>query len=41
MKHQFWRGEFSSEGYFVSTVCQHGDEGMIASYVKNQGQEYM
>ncbi|MEL7086761.1 MAG: IS200/IS605 family transposase, partial [Cyanobacteria bacterium J06597_1] len=24
----------------ASTVGKHGDEGMIASYVKNQGNEY-
>jgi hypothetical protein len=30
----------STEGYFASTVGQHGDEGKIGKYVKNQGNEY-
>jgi len=34
-------GEFWSDGYFASTVGKHGDEGMIAKYVKNQGNEYL
>ena len=33
-------GEFWTDGYFVSTVGKHGDENMIANYVKKQGQEY-
>ena len=35
-----WGGEFWSDGYFSSTVGKHGDENVIANYVKNQGQEY-
>ena len=31
----------SGDGYFASTVGKHGDEGMIAKYVKNQGNEYL
>lgn len=38
MKKQLWGGEFWTEGYFVSTVGKHGDEDMIANYVKKQGQ---
>ncbi len=41
VKKQLWGGEFWSSGYFASTVGKHGDEGMIASYVKNQGNEYL
>jgi REP element-mobilizing transposase RayT len=41
VKQQLWGGEFWSDGYFASTVGKYGDERMIASYVKNQGQEYM
>ena len=37
VKKQLWGGEFWSDGYFVSTVGRHGDEGMISKYVKNQG----
>lgn len=36
VKKQLWGGEFWSDGYFSSTVGKHGDENMIASYVKNQ-----
>ena len=40
VKKQLWGGEFWSDGYFASTVGKHGDEGVIANYVKNQGKEY-
>ena len=40
VKKLLWGGEFWSDGYFASTVGKHGDENMIAKYVKNQGQEY-
>lgn len=40
VKKQLWGGEFWSDGYYASTVGKHGDEGKIANYVKNQGQEY-
>ena len=41
VKNQLWGGEFWSDGYFASTVGKHGDEGMISSYVKKQGNEYL
>ncbi|HEY9640744.1 MAG TPA: IS200/IS605 family transposase [Coleofasciculaceae cyanobacterium] len=41
VKQQLWGGEFWSDGYFASTVGKHGDEGMIANYVKNQGNDYL
>jgi len=40
VKKALWGGEFWSDGYFASTVGKHGDEGMIAKYVKNQGGNY-
>ena len=40
VKKQLWGGEFWSDGYFASSVGKHGDEAMIANYVKNQGKEY-
>ena len=40
VKKLLWGGEFCSDGYFASTVGKHGDEGMIAKYVKNQGMDY-
>jgi putative transposase len=36
-----WGGEFWSDGYYASTVGKHGDEGMIARYVKEQDKEYL
>jgi putative transposase len=41
VKQQLWGGEFWSDGYFASTVGKHGDEGMIARYVQNQGNDYL
>ncbi|NCT45074.1 MAG: IS200/IS605 family transposase, partial [Microcystis aeruginosa G11-09] len=29
------------DGYYASTVGKHGDEGMIARYVKEQDKEYL
>ena len=40
VKKVLWGGEFWSDGYFASTVGKHGDEGMIANYVKKQGGAY-
>ena len=39
VKKKLWGGEFWSDGYFVSTVGQHGNEKTIRGYVKNQGKE--
>ncbi|MBD2120988.1 IS200/IS605 family transposase [Trichocoleus sp. FACHB-262] len=41
VKRQLWGGEFWSDGYFASTVGKHGDESMIAKYVKAQGNDYL
>jgi REP element-mobilizing transposase RayT len=40
VKKQLWGGEFWSDGYFASTVSKHGDEKMIARYVRSQGGTY-
>lgn len=40
VKKKLWGGEFWSDGYFASTVGKHGDESMIANYVKGQGGHY-
>ena len=40
VKKQLWGGEFWSDGYYASTVGQHGNEQMIAKYVKEQGRAY-
>ena len=39
VKKQLWGGEFWSDGYYVSTVGQHGNEEVISKYVRNQGKE--
>jgi len=39
VKKQLWGGEFWSDGFYVSTVGQHGNEKTISTYVKNQGNE--
>jgi putative transposase len=39
VKKQLWGGEFWTDGYFVSTVGQHGNEDVIKKYIKNQGAE--
>ncbi len=39
VKKRLWGGEFWSDGYFAGTVGKHGDEQMIANYVKHQGSE--
>ena len=41
VKKQLWGGEFWGDGYYASTVGKHGDEGMIARYVKEQDKEYL
>ena len=41
VKQQLWGGEFWTDGYFATTVGKHGDEGMIARYVKDQGKDYL
>jgi putative transposase len=38
---QLCGGEFWTDGYFASTVGKHGDEGMIARYVRAQGKDYL
>ena len=39
VKKKLWGGEFWSDGYYVSTVGQQGNEETIRRYVKNQGEE--
>ena len=39
VKKKLWGGQFWTDGYFVSTVGQHGSEETISEYVKNQGRE--
>ena len=39
VRKQLWGGEFWSDGYFVSTVGQHGNEDVIKRYIQEQGAE--
>lgn len=39
VKKQLWGGEFWTDGYYVSTVGQHGNEETIRRYVEEQGIE--
>ena len=39
IKQKLWGGEFWSDGYYISTVGKHKNEGAIATYVKNQGKD--
>lgn len=40
VKKKLWGGEFWTDGFYVATVSEHGNEKVIANYVKNQGDEY-
>ena len=40
VKKKLWGGEFWTDGYYVATVSEHGNEEVIANYVKNQGNKY-
>lgn len=40
VKKKLWGGEFWSDGFYVATVSAHGNEEVVAKYVKNQGKEY-
>jgi putative transposase len=39
VKKQLWGGQFWTDGYYISTVGQHGNEQMISKYIKQQGRE--
>ena len=34
-----WKGEFWTDGYFISSVGKKGNETVISRYVKNQGKQ--
>ena len=40
VKKKLWGGNFWSSGFYVATVSEHGNETVIANYVRNQGDEY-
>ena len=37
VRKKLWGGEFWSDGYFIASVGQHGNEHTIRNYVKEQG----
>ena len=39
VKKKLWGGQFWTDGYFVNTVSQYGNEDTIINYIKNQGAE--
>ena len=39
VKKKLWGGEFWTDGYYVATVGEHGNEEVIGKYVREQGQE--
>ena len=39
VKKKLWGGEFWTDGYYASTVGQHGNEETIRKYVQEQGKE--
>ena len=39
VKRALWGGSFWGSGFYVNTVGRHGNEKIIAAYVKNQGLE--
>ena len=39
VKKHLWGGEFWGRGYLMTTGGQHGNEYVIAAYIRNQGQE--
>ena len=39
VKKKLWGGEFWTDGYYVSTVGQRGNEETIREYVQGQGKE--
>ncbi len=39
VKKKLWGGEFWTDGYYVSTVGQHGNEDTIRRYMQKQGTE--
>lgn len=40
VKKDLWGGQFWTDGYYINTVGQYGNEKVISEYVKNQGKTY-
>ncbi|MEK7803193.1 MAG: IS200/IS605 family transposase [Deltaproteobacteria bacterium] len=39
VKQKLWGGEFWSDGYFINTVGQYGNENTIQKYIQARGKE--
>jgi REP element-mobilizing transposase RayT len=39
VKKALWGGNFWTDGYYVGTVGEHGNEEVIGEYIRNQGRE--
>jgi putative transposase len=39
VKELLWKGEFWTDGYFISSVGKNGNETVISRYVKDQGKQ--
>ncbi|MER0170205.1 MAG: hypothetical protein DU489_06265 [Nitrosomonas sp.] len=37
MKRDLWGGEFWTDSYYVATVGERADWGVVERYIKNQG----
>ena len=39
VKKELWGGNFWTDGYYVGTVGEHGNEEVIGEYIRNQGRD--
>ena len=39
VKKALWGGSFWTDGYYVGTIGEHGNEEVITEYIRNQGRE--
>jgi len=40
VKKKLWGGEFWTDGYFMNTVGQRGNEESVRKYIEDQGSQY-
>ena len=39
LRKELWGGEFWTDGYYVATVSERGNWGIVEKYVRNQGKK--
>jgi REP element-mobilizing transposase RayT len=39
VKYQLWGGQFWTDGYYINTVGQYANEGIIQKYIQEQGED--